>query len=90
MKDAKNIIKNQIKDLVEDQNLKLSDETPLIGDGSPLDSMNIVNLCLRLEDIAESKGFSFDWSGETMSKSKSMFKSISDLADELSRQQKSK
>lgn len=90
MDDLKSTIKDQIKELVEDKNLNLSDETPLIGDGSPLDSMNIVNLCLRLEDIAEAKGFTFDWSGETMSKSKSMFKSISDLADEFSKQQKSK
>jgi hypothetical protein len=90
MNDAKNIIKQHIRDLVEDQNLDLSDETPLIGAYSPLDSMNIVNLCLRLEDIAETNGFTFDWSGETMSKSKSMFKNISNLADELSRQQKSK
>ena len=82
-------IKEEIKDLLQDNSLDLRDDTPLIGDSSPLDSMNIVNLCLRLEEISEEKGFQFDWSGETMSKSKSMFKSISDLAAEFKRQQDS-
>ena len=37
-------------------------------------SMNIVSLCVRLEEIAEEMNFEFDWSGETMSKSKNVFK----------------
>jgi len=82
-------IKKIIVSLVENDDLELNAETPLIGDSSPLDSMNIVNLCLQLEEISEEKGFQFDWSGETMSKSKSMFKSIGDLAEEFERQQSS-
>ena len=68
----------------------IDDNTPLIGEDSPLDSMNIVNLCLRLEDLANDQDFNFDWSGETMSKSKSMFRSVSSLSEEFSRQKNSK
>jgi acyl carrier protein len=80
-------IKKAIRELLEDDSIELDASTPLIGDASPLDSMNIVNLCIVLEDISEEKGFKFDWSGETMSKSKSMFRSINDLAHEFERQQ---
>ena len=48
--------------------------------------MNIVNLCLRLEDLAKTQGFDFDWSGETMSKSKSMFRSVTFLSEEFLKQ----
>ena len=78
-----------IKTLVENDDLDLNEGTPLIGDSSPLDSMNIVNLCLQLEEVAEEQGFQFDWSGETMSKSKSMFRSIRDLPSEFEKQQTS-
>jgi hypothetical protein len=48
--------------------------------------MNIVSLCVRLEEIAEEMNFEFDWSGETMSKSKSMFLNVSKLSEEFLRQ----
>tara|TARA_Y200000002_G_scaffold373144_1_gene371825 strand:+ start:21118 stop:21378 length:261 start_codon:yes stop_codon:yes gene_type:complete len=73
----------EVKNLVEDDSINIDPNTPLIGEDSPLDSMNIVNLCLRLEDIASEEGFKFDWSGETMSKSKSMFKNIASLHEEF-------
>ncbi len=65
-------------------------KSPLIGE-SHLDSMNIVSLCLRLEDIAEDQGFEFDWTSEkAMSQSKSMFRSVESLAEEfLSQKEKS-
>ena len=84
------IIIEEIYELIENKNLKINSETPLIGDDSPLDSMNIVSLCVRLEEIAEEMNFEFDWSGETMSKSKSMFISISKLSEEFLRQKNSK
>ena len=84
------IIIKEIYELIERKDLKINNETPLIGDDSPLDSMNIVSLCVRLEEIAEEMNFEFDWSGETMSKSKSMFISVSQLAEEFLRQKNSK
>ncbi|MDA9651232.1 hypothetical protein N9T16_00930 [Pelagibacteraceae bacterium] len=81
----KTIIK-EIYDLIENKDLDIKNDTPLIGDDSPLDSMNIVSLCVRLEEIAEEMNFEFDWSGETMSKSKSMFLNVSKLSEEFLRQ----
>ena len=79
---------NEIYELIENKKIQINNETPLIGDDSPLDSMNIVSLCVRLEEIAEEMNFEFDWSGETMSKSKSMFLSVSKLSEEFLRQKK--
>jgi hypothetical protein len=40
-----------------------------------------------LEDLAEDRGFEFDWTSETaMSKSHSMFRSVSALAEEFCNQ----
>ena len=84
------IITDLIKEIIHDddeyQNIEITPETALIGGDSPLDSMSIVNLCIRLEEISEEQRFEFDWSGETMSKSKSMFRSIKELALEFNRQ----
>ena len=77
---------SEIKEILDEPDLELTKDTPLVGDDSPLDSMNIVNLCLRLEEISEEFDFTFDWTGETMSKSKSMFRSIKNLADEFENQ----
>ena len=85
----KEIIK-EIYEIVENKDLDISSDTALIGDDSPLDSMNIVSLCVRLEEIADEMGFEFDWSGETMSRSKSMFLSVSKLSEEFLRQKDSK
>ena len=80
----------EIKEILDDPNIELSKDTSLIGDDSPMDSMNIVNLCIRLEEISEDMGFTFDWTGETMSKSKSMFRSIENLATEFENQKSNK
>ena len=66
----------------------LTKDTTLIGENSPLDSMGLVSLCIRLEEIAEEDGFEFDWTGETLSKSKSIFSSIETLAEEFESQRK--
>tara|TARA_B110000444_G_C18356545_1_gene374117 strand:+ start:17 stop:280 length:264 start_codon:yes stop_codon:yes gene_type:complete len=77
------IIIKEIKEISENKNLEINKKTPLIGDTSALDSMGLVNLCIRLEEIAEDQGFQFDWSGETLSKSKSMFLNIETLSKEF-------
>lgn len=65
----------------------VTDATPLIGDGSVLDSMRLVELCLSLEDLAGEHGFEFDWTSEAaMSRSRSIFRTAGALADEFVRQ----
>jgi acyl carrier protein len=62
----------------------ISPETQLIGDGSVLDSMKLVELCLELEDIAAELGFDFDWTSENaMSKSRGMFRSVASLTEQF-------
>jgi len=79
-----NIIIEEIKMLFEDGDIKLTPDTPLIGGDTALDSMQLVSLCLRLEEMSEEQGFEFDWTSETaMSKSRSMFRSIKSLSDEF-------
>jgi acyl carrier protein len=69
---------------IEDKTIRLTDDTPLIGDGSILDSMKLVELCLTLEDFAEEKGFEFDWtSDKAMSRLHSMFRTAGSLASEF-------
>ncbi len=59
-------------------------DMPLIGGESPLDSLGLVEVCLALEDLAEEHGFEFDWVSEAaMSNSRSMFRSVSALAQEF-------
>ena len=68
---------------------RISEDMQLIGGESLLDSMNLVEVCLLLEDLADEHGFEFDWTSEAaMSKSRSMFRSVSTLAKEFSNQSK--
>ncbi|MGV0983530.1 MAG: hypothetical protein ACOYB2_03180 [Limnohabitans sp.] len=73
--------------LLEDKSIPVDDFTQLIGDGSVLDSMKLVELCLTLEDIAVDMGFDFDWTSDTaMSKSRSMFRTAGSLIAEFTAQ----
>jgi acyl carrier protein len=73
-----------IASLLEDKSVVVTDELPLIGGDSVLDSMRLVELCLDLEDLAAQNGFEFDWtSAQAMSKSRGMFRSAKALADEF-------
>ena len=78
---------NEVRSLIKDQSMSLTADTVLIGDGRVLDSMALVELCLRLEDRAGSMGFEFDWTSESaMSRSRSMFRTVGALQEEFSRQ----
>ena len=80
-----------IHSLLEDKTKIVTEETPLIGDDSLLDSMKLVELCLSLEDKATTYGFEFDWTSDVaMSKSRSMFRTAGSLANEFYKQMDSK
>jgi acyl carrier protein len=88
---VKSKIFNAIASLLEDKALQVCEENPLIGDGSLLDSMKLVELCLALEDMASQLGFDFDWTSEAaMSKSRSMFRNAGALAAEFISQMSAK
>lgn len=81
------IVLDEVVGLVGDKSLQISLDTELIGDGSVLDSLGLVELCLRLEDRASELGFEFDWTSESaMSTSKGMFRSVGSLEEEFARQ----
>ena len=80
-----------ITKLIEDKSITVGDATPLIGTGTVLDSMKLVELCLSLEDYAADLKFEFDWtSTSAMSKSRSMFRTAGALADEFAAQMAAK
>ena len=83
---AKEIVISVINDVLESKS-NVSEEMQLIGGESLLDSMNLVEVCLALEDLADEHGFEFDWTSEAaMSKSRSMFRSVAALAEEFADQ----
>jgi acyl carrier protein len=91
MSDVKQNILAAISKLLADPKISILDDTPLIGDGSLLDSMKLVELCLVLEDMAADSGFEFDWTSATaMSRSRSMFRTAGSLAAEFMTQMNSK
>lgn len=89
--DFYNAIYKIIANLLENKEIKIQDDMPLIGSDSVLDSMKLVELCLALEDKAADLGFEFDWTSEAaMSKSRSMFRTAGALAAEFISQMESK
>lgn len=92
--EAKMIVMNAVREALEEKDDEIKDqittEMQLIGGESILDSMNLVQVCINLEDYADENGFEFDWASEAaMSKSKGMFRSVSSLAEEFVNQSKS-
>ena len=80
-----------VSQLLENKSLAVTADTPLIGEGSFLDSMKLVELCLSLEDKASDMGFEFDWTYDAaMSRTRSMFRSAGSLASEFITQMESK
>ena len=57
---AKEIVISVVKDALEVK-IEVTENMKLIGGESSLDSMKLVQVCLALEDIADSQGFEFDW-----------------------------
>jgi acyl carrier protein len=75
---------SEISALVTTESIEITAQTPLLGDGSVLDSMKLVELCINLEDLAADMDFDFDWTSEAaMSRSRGMFRTAGALADEF-------
>ena len=86
IKQSTKIVTKAISDVLKTK-AEISEDMQLIGGESLLDSMNLVEVCLLLEDLADEHGFEFDWTSEAaMSRSRSMFRSVSTLAKEFSNQ----
>ena len=83
---AKEIVVSVIDNALEGK-VDISEEMQLIGGESLLDSMKLVEVCLILEDLADEHEFEFDWTSEAaMSKSRSMFRNVTALAQEFANQ----
>ena len=88
---VKSEVFSQISQLLENKSLTVTDDLPLIGGESVLDSMKLVELCLALEDKAADIGFEFDWTSDAaMSRSRSMFRTAGSLASEFINQMETK
>ena len=75
-----------IRDVAE-EDIEINEQTQLVGGGSSLDSMGLVQLCLVLEEKSMEEGFSFDWTSEkALSSLNSIFKTPKTLALEYNRQ----
>ena len=83
----------EIKNVSEDKKSIINKTTPLIGGESEsesiIDSVDLVDMCLSLEDFAVELGFEFDWTSEkAMSATNSIFKDAGSLSKEFIRQWK--
>ena len=65
----------------------VSNETTLVGTAAVCDSMQLVEICLGLEDLSSDHGFTFEWSSDSaMSRARSFFKTCETLALEFEEQ----
>jgi len=81
--EALGLVVSAINELLEGE-VEIKDDLQLIGGESLLDSMKLVELCVELEDLADERGFEFDWTSENaMSKSRGMFRTVGALAEEF-------
>jgi hypothetical protein len=90
LESVKNYVLVTVQELALDADeIQITLESPLVGNQKCLDSMGLVELCVRLEDYALSNGASFDWTSEdSMSTRIGMFRSINTLSEELFKQMK--
>jgi acyl carrier protein len=81
------VVIRELRPLVKDQSINLDENSNLIGVNGVIDSLGLVELCLRLEDAALNDGFEFDWTSESaMSRNTSIFRTVGSLAEEIKRQ----
>lgn len=77
-------IKELVTELIDDSTIVVTEDSALVGSNGIIDSLNLVELCVKLEDRASEVGFEFEWTSElAMSKSRGVFRSISNLGNEF-------
>ena len=75
-----------IKQIIQ-EDIIIKNNTCLIGGDSCIDSMNLVQICIALEDRSKKDNFEFDWTSEkAMSTLNSIFKTPETLTKEYNRQ----
>ncbi len=85
------IVIRELRPLLKDQSILIEEGTNLIGSDGVIDSLGLVELCLRLEDAALAEGFDFDWTSErAMSRNTSIFRTVGSLSEEFARQKSDK
>ena len=90
LKDVEKIISKIIKN-DKIKKIKFSNDISLVGERGMFDSMNLVELCINLEDLSLNDNFNFDWtSDKAMSDFNSNFKTPKSIANEYMRQLKLK
>jgi acyl carrier protein len=81
------LVIRELRSLLKDKSIHIDGSTNLIGSDGILDSLGLVELCLRIEDAALVEGFEFDWASErAMSRNTSIFRTVGSLSEELGRQ----
>tara|TARA_B110000196_G_C20901623_1_gene546205 strand:+ start:82 stop:378 length:297 start_codon:yes stop_codon:yes gene_type:complete len=93
LKQVEERVFKEIQNVSEDKKSIITKKTPLIGGESEsesiIDSVDLVDMCLSLEDFAVELGFEFDWTSEkAMSATNSIFKDAGSLSKEFIRQWK--
>jgi|TARA_B100000929_G_scaffold182920_1_gene144836 acyl carrier protein len=89
LKEVEERVFKEIQNVSEDKRAIVDKTTPLIGGEGTIDSVDLVDMCLELEDFAVELGFEFDWASEkAMSATNSIFKDAGSLSKEFIRQWK--
>jgi acyl carrier protein len=89
MQKITNLVLKLVSEIAEVDSILLKMETKLIGSASMLDSLLLVELCVRLENELKMQELEFDWISEkAMSNHASMFSSIGALIEEIKKQNK--
>tara|TARA_Y100001978_G_C23465605_1_gene324460 strand:- start:382 stop:651 length:270 start_codon:yes stop_codon:yes gene_type:complete len=80
-----------IEEIVDGEGIEIDENSPLIGGNSSIDSMNLVQICLALEEKSTEDNFIFDWTSEkAMSTLSSIFRDPTSLTEEYNRQKNNK
>ena len=81
---------NILNDIIDDKNFNIDEESPLVGSSTHVDSMTLVQLCIKLEEESLKLNFNFDWTSEkAMSSMNSIFKNCKSIAEEFNSQYQS-
>ncbi len=84
--EAKDVIKI-LTDIVDDPDFSINEESPLVGSSTHIDSMTLVQLCIKLEGESLTLNFNFDWTSEkAMSAMNSVFRDCRSIANEFNAQ----